>query len=332
MLFAVGNSTVWGGPGLAMIRAEDHEIVFLSATDTLDDPIWVMQSPSDPRIFYASGTVPGGTRGLTANYLWDGNDFLILSSQQTGGSDCCHLTVDADETHLYAVNYAEGSIAVFPLSGGRIGPRIQLFSYDGPLGPNQDRQEHAHLHQILFRPGTKEAFVCSLGSDEVLIFDRQADGTLSLRQALSVQPGAGPRHLIFDGPDRFYLAGELDNAVYTFALENGAWRCVQRLSALPEGYAGESYAAAVRMDEKHVCVSNRGHESIAVFDKQPDGILKQAGHVPVPGSFPRDFVLFQGGFLTALQKEGGVAWTDADGALVARADIPGAVCVCPVRE
>ena len=332
MLFAVGNYTAWGGPGLAMIRAEEGSLELLSATETLDDPIWVIQSAADPRIFYASGTVPGGTHGMVANYLWDGNDFMILSDQPSGGSDCCHLALNADESHLYAVNYAEGTIAVFPLHGGRIGPRIQLISYDGPLGPSKERQEHAHLHQLVFRPGTAEAFVCSLGSDQVLRYDRQADGTLILRDTVAVEPGSGPRHLLFDGPNRFYLVGELSSSVFVYTLQNSVWQCAQALSTLPEGFSGENTAAAIRMDGQRVYVSNRGHDSIARFDRLPDGTLRAAGHVALPGRMPRDFVCWEGGFLAALQKDGGVARTDAHGALLSSADVPGAVCLCPVKE
>ena len=84
------------------------------------------------------------------------------------------------------------------------------------------------------------------------------------------------------------------------------------------------------MTETHVYVSNRGHDSIACFDRRADGTLAGPRLLSVPGSFPRDFLLYEGGFLLAQQKSGGVAFLGRDGAAGPALDIPGAVCLCPL--
>ena len=51
--------------------------------------------------------------------------------------------------------------------------------------------------------------------------------------------------------------------------------------------------AAIRIssDDRFVYVSNRGHNSIAVFEVEEDGILKLIQTISTNGDFPRDFAL-----------------------------------------
>ena len=311
-----------------------EKLQFLCASNQVADPTWVMQSPGDPRILYAAGAVEGKKDGVVASFLWDREKLILLSVQETGGQACCHLCVDQDESHLYAANYLDGSVSVFPLAEGKIFPCCQFIRHDAPLGPHKIRQEFSHAHQFTFRPGTQEAFVCNLGTDQVVVYERMENGQLQNKYEIpAAQPGIGPRHLIFDGPDRFYLVGELEGWISTYTCKAGAWKCDQLLSTLPEGYDGPvNTAAAIRMDEGHVYVSNRGQDSIVIFDRLPDGTLQLNRHVAVPGCFPRDFQLWEKGFLVAQQKAGGVAYMNENGAAGDFLVIDGAVCVCPLTE
>ncbi len=334
MLFAVGTYTTLGGPGVALVEAQGEKLKFLCGSDRVIDPTWVMQSPGQPGILYAAAAADGKKTGQVASFRWDRQGLTLLSAQETGGRACCHLCVDADESHLYAANYLDGSVSVFPLQEGKIAPCCQFIRHEAPLGPNQARQECSHAHQFSFRPGTQEAFVCNLGTDQVVVYERKENGLLENRYVIPApQPGMGPRHLIFDGPDRFYLVGEMEGWVSVHSFRQGAWQCDQLLSTVPAGYQGpENTAAAIRMDAGHIYVSNRGQDSIAVFDRLADGRLALNRHVAVPGCFPRDFRLWENGFLLAQQKAGGVAYMTAQGVAGEQLPIVGAVCLCPLAE
>ena len=332
MLFAVGSYTSLGGPGVAVIRAEGTKLAFLCASREVTEPTWVMQAPKHPHILYAACGAEGTKEGIAASFFFSQDGLTLLSAQPTGGRACCHLAVDEEEKNLYAANYLDGSVSVFPLTEeGKIGPRSQFLRHIAPTGPNPVRQECSHAHQCVFRPGTQELFVCNLGTDQVLIYARQADGTLRPQSSIQAQPGTGPRHLAFDGPCRFYLAGELGGWLSVYQLQEGKWQCLQLLPTVPGGFQGENTAAAIRLDEKRAYVSNRGHDSIALFDRGADGLLTPVGHVAVPGCFPRDFRLWAGGFLLAQQKRGGVAWMDAQGQPGESLALEGAVCLCPLK-
>ena len=71
----------------------------------------------------------------------------------------------------------------------------------------------------------------------------------------------------------------------------GGARPVGGLAAGPEG--GASLAAAVRVTPsgRHVLVTNRGDDSIAVFRVAASGTLTPLGHAVVPGAAPRDLVI-----------------------------------------
>lgn len=330
MLYALGSYTRMGGPGVGIMEAKEGELKLLCASAAVTDPTWVMQSPHDPSILYTSCLKDG--KGAVASFKWTKDALTLLSYQPSLGASCCHVMVDENETHLYAASYGDGVVSVFPIENGVIGPVMQALPHDAPTGPNKVRQNCSHAHQCLFRPEHPELFVCNLGTDQVVVYDRKEDGTIALSNTIPVHPGAGPRHLLFDGPDRFYLVGEMDGWIMVYDLIENEWQCRQLLSTVPGGCDAENTAAALYRDESRLYVSNRGYDSIAVFQILPDGLLAFEKELMTPGKFPRDFQLHEGAILLAQQNEGGVAFMDMNGCAGASLDIPGAVRLCPLAQ
>ena len=89
-----------------------------------------------------------------------------------------------------------------------------------------------------------------------------------------------------DGKGGFYVCGELDSTVNV--VKGG--KVVQSLSTLPEPVKGNSTAECiVAPDGKFVYVSNRGHNSIAIFRVKEDRTLEAAGHITGDIKIPRNF-------------------------------------------
>lgn len=330
MFFALGCYTRMGGPGVGIMEEKDGAFRLVCTSDAVKDPTWVMQSPHDPHILYAGANLDG--KGGVASLLWEGETLSLLSLQPTGGGSCCHLTVDKEEKYLYAASYRDGTVSVLPLDQGKIGPVLQALPYSAPLGPVADRQDCSHAHQCVFRPGTKELFVCNLGTDQVVVYHKKADGTLEVKYAIPGKAGTGPRHLLFDGPDRFYLAGELIGWLSMYEFENGAWHCRCTLPTVPKGYETVNTAAAIYKDEGHIYVSNRGHDSIAKFSLSENGMPALEKLIHTPGACPRDFMLWENGFLLAQQEKGGVAFMDEKGVPGPSLPYTGVVRICPLKE
>src|SRR5262249_14163899 len=112
----------------------------------------------------------------------------------------------------------------------------------------------------------------------------------------SLHSGAAPRHIAFHPSGRFvYVNGEADMTItaFTYDGETGVMEELHHLSTLPEGTTGERLSTAqirVHPSGRHVYVSNRGHDTIAIFAiDQETGRITAVGHVPTQGNTPRNF-------------------------------------------
>ncbi len=211
----------------------------------------------------------------------------------TGGADPCHICLDEGERYLLTANYTSGSLAAFGLDGEGIPVREADFIQHSGSGRNPARQEGPHVHFSCVRG--ERAFVVDLGTDLVHIYglDRKTGRLEDTGKPLRLPAGAGPRHLAFHPgiPGLIYVACELDSSVALFREKEGEYVPEGMVSALPESFHGENTAAAIRIHGDRLLVSNRGHDSIAVFSMQEDGGLRLCQTVPTGGKVPRDFAV-----------------------------------------
>jgi 6-phosphogluconolactonase len=129
---------------------------------------------------------------------------------------------------------------------------------------------------------------------------------------LDCPPGSGPRHIAFT--DRhMYIACELSNQILRRALTED-FPFVDATSTLPRNYARTSFVAAIHLspDGHKLGVSNRGHDSVALFDIQPDGGLAEPIFVETVAT-PREFAFSPSGrwIIGGSQTEGFITATPA---------------------
>src|SRR5260370_6165642 len=111
--------------------------------------------------------------------------------------------------------------------------------------------------------------------------------------------GGGPRFKIFDASgQRVYVDNELDNtvAVYDNDAESGRVRELQiDETLLPD--APESTVAGIQISPSgdRLYVSNRGHDSISIFEIEADGRLTRLAIRPCGGQCPRDIAISPSG-------------------------------------
>ena len=106
--------------------------------------------------------------------------------------------------------------------------------------------------------------------------------------------GEGPRHLVFEPEGTCLLVTEMGNGLQRLAYEDGRFTRIAAVSTLPPGVKQPSKAAALRLspDGRYVLASNRGYDSIAVFER---GTLELVSCVPSGGKSPRDFAFLSDG-------------------------------------
>ncbi len=218
---------------------------------------------------------------LITSHVTDGAPQNPSPPVSTKGLVACHLTVkDGD---VYTVNYVSGSLT-------KMGGPTLTFDREGP---HPTRQTASHTHQVILSPDGKYVLVTDLGGDIITVLDR--DLTLPPVCEASVPSGNGCRHMAFS-PDgkTLYCVNELSATVSVFSWADGVltYLC-EASSEVPTDILPATTAAAIRIsaDGKRLYISNRGEDTLIVFDIDGGTRLTLAQKVSCGGAGPRDFIL-----------------------------------------
>jgi len=271
---------------------------------------YVALSP-DAKFLYATAEA---AEGAVAAYAVEGDKLRLLNTEASKGKGPTHLAVDATRKNLVVVNYGSGSTTALPIKAdGSFAPASSSIQHVG-TGPNAGRQAGPHAHGVYFHPKNGRAYVADLGTDDIFIYKFDAEkGLLTANKPKSgrVTAGEGPRHLAFHPSGKFaYVNTEMGLNVVAFSVErNGGLKQFQSLPTLPAGADVKGVSTAeifVRPDGKTLYVSNRGHDSIAVYAIAQDGKLTLLQHMLGTPAMPRGFGLSADGrwLVCAGQKSG----------------------------
>jgi 6-phosphogluconolactonase len=224
----------------------------------------------------------------------------LLNQVSSRGSGPCHVALDKTGKWLFVANYNGGSVAAFPVHGdGTLGEASAFVQHSGS-SVNPQRQHGPHAHVATVSPDNRFILVADLGSDQVFVYRLDpSKGSLAPNDPpfVKVAPGSGPRHLAFRPDGRFtYVVNEMMSTVTTFGYDagHGSLQELQTLSTLPEGFNGANSTAeiAVHPNAKFLYASNRGHDSIAIFQIDPaKGTLTASGQASTQGKTPRNFAI-----------------------------------------
>jgi 6-phosphogluconolactonase len=267
-----------------------------------DNPSFVAFDPAKRFLFCVNERkdYEGTHGGAVSSYAIDqttGN-LTFLSKQQTIGGDPCHLCTDPTGRFLFVANHEHGNVATFPIGAdGKLEPASDLRQHEGS-GPGPT-QQGPHAHFVTLDPTGERVMVNDKGIDKVMIYRLDAAG----RRLVAADPpfaslhsGAAPRHIAFHPSAKYaYVNGEADMTITAFAYDAATGRLTELhyLSTLPEGASRERVSTAqivVEPSGRYVYVSNRGHDSIAIFAiDQATGRLTSLGHQSTGGRTPRNF-------------------------------------------
>ncbi|WP_240509066.1 lactonase family protein [Streptomyces agglomeratus] len=332
------------GMGLASYRPRSGRLASAGVLVGVQNPSFLALSP-DRRTLYAVDERAEGA--VTAVRVGRGTPEVLGRPRATGGADPCHLSVHPGGRFLLTANYTGGSVSVHPVGpDGVLGEPTDVVRHKGS-GPDPERQEGPHAHMVVTDPAGRYVVAVDLGTDSLHTYRLDPrTGRLGEHARAAMKPGAGPRHLAFHPSGRYaYVVNELDSTLVVCAYDGpgGVLTPGTPQPTLPPGtrLSGRNYPAGVVVspDGRFVYVSNRGHDSIAVFAAECGGAaLRLVSATPSGGSYPRHIALDPSGGLlfAANQRSGTVAafrvhrrtgrLTAAGPALAA----PVPVCVLPV--
>ena len=221
--------------------------------------------------------------------------FTPINSVLEPGASPCYVGVDEKRQLVYTANYHKGQADVYRINADQSLSLVDRITHTGS-GPRPE-QGSAHVHYTDLTPDQR-LVVVDLGCDEVYVYDVSKAGKLSQVSVLKMEAGFGPRHIVFAPNGQYaYLVGELSSqlAVLKYDQTLGCFEVIQIVKTIPDTWQEHNGAAAIRIsqDGKFVYVSNRGHNSLAVFEITDNHCVKFVQHADVCGDFPRDFDLDQ---------------------------------------
>jgi 6-phosphogluconolactonase len=249
------------------------------------------------RFLYACGEAGEGTVNSFAIDRAAGK-LKMINSRPTKGSSPCHLVVDATERNLLVVNYGTGSTIVYRVNAdGALGEETAFVQHAGS-SVNERRQKGPHAHSVNLSKNNRYAVVADLGTDEFIVYAFDAaKGSLARHSAAKVKGGSGPRHFSFHPTYRYAFGlNEMGSSVTAFrwSEDKGQLDEIATTTTLPSGFMGENNCAEILVHPtgKFVYASNRGHNSIAVFEcNAASGAVTLVDHTPTQGEIPRNFRL-----------------------------------------
>ncbi|MEM7335953.1 MAG: lactonase family protein [Chloroflexota bacterium] len=270
------------------------EMTIKSMASGVDNPSYLAVHPNG-RFLYATSEVGAGA---VVAFKIDPNTHTLkeINRHSTGGSSPCHLFIDHTNRKLIASNYGSGNAAIFPiLPDGQLGAMENLLAHEG-RGPNPERQEGPHAHSAIISPDNRFIIIADLGIDRLVVYAFNSGSDFVEKHGDTVAaPGAGPRHMVFHPNGRFlYVANELNSTVSHYELDvtKGSLTHIETLSTLakpnPDSFVADIHLA---VDLKHLYISNRGDNSLAIFEVADNGRITFKDAPSCGGNWPRNFAL-----------------------------------------
>jgi 6-phosphogluconolactonase len=264
------------------------------------NPSFLALDPAGRHLYCVHG---GDTFSQVSAFAIDSSTgrLTFLGSQPSGGPNPVALSVDPTGRVLVVANYANGTAAALPiLSDGSLGPLGEVVSQTGEPGPHPTEQTKPHPHHIPIDPAGRFVLVPDKGLDRVFIYRLGIEAVRLVPAdppSVRARPGAAPRHAAFHPSASYaYVNNELDSTItaYAYDPERGTLQELQVISTLPPGFTDRNSTAEIGVapSGRFVYVSNRGHNSIAIFAVDDDtGRLRPIGWEPTRGKMPRYFTL-----------------------------------------
>lgn len=309
--FYLGTYTGPRSKGIYLVRLD-------AATGALDapalageetNPSFLALHPTRPFLYAVCEATGGAVSAFKTDPV--SRTLTRIGHRDSGGAGPCFVSIDPTGRCVMVANYSSAQVASFAVNDdGSLGEMVSNFKHQG-TGPIASRQDHAYAHCIMPDPSGRFALSCDLGADRIYVYTlnpQTAVLTPADPPSHGVSPGTGPRHIAFSPCGKFaYVVDELANTVTAMAWDSIDGRLttlqtIPSMANMPKEYSEENKAAEILVHPsgQFVYASNRGEDSIAIFEVQADHTLKMLGKASTQGKGPRSFGIDPSGrFLVA---------------------------------
>ena len=294
-------------PGIEVIRfdAETGSLEHVRSISGIENPSFLTLHPDGTALYAISevGELDGQPAGGIYAYTIDADthDLGLLNHRSVRSPGPAYTTIDTAGKNVLVANYGGGSVSVLPIQSDLSLGIVSAFVQHEGSSVNPQRQEAPHAHSVVLDGADRYALVADLGLDKVMVYRYDIEsGTISANPDqpwARTKSGAGPRHIAFHPSQQYvYVINELDSTIIAFRWDGsrGAMTEMQTISTVPTEWDGRNYPADIHVhpNGKFLYGSNRGHDSIAVYDiSEETGELSNYRVVSSGGQCPRGFAI-----------------------------------------
>lgn len=298
---------------------ESGQLTLLTLVDGCENPAFLRFHPHLNTLYACTESIKEPNEIVAFGVSPLTGQLRMSGRQSARGTSTCYITLDRACKHLLFANYWDSTIGVMPISAGGSLQEVCCLLHSPRHVVSAAREDHLsqrqaepHAHAIVLdRRAGRVAYVPDLGEDCIkqFVYDQER-GSLAAAGSVAAGPDGiphGPRYLEFHPSlSVAYLVNELSSTVSVFEFDAGAaadlvagkptptLHLVQNISTIPQAFpAALNTCGRITVDPsgRFVLVSNRGHNSIAVFHVDPGrgGVLGVVGYFHTRGRTPRHF-------------------------------------------
>jgi len=267
---------------------ESGKLISLETTNGIEKPTFLTLSKDGSMLY--SVTENSGVCGFTA-LSRDSGGHRIFGNVSFKGSSLCHVSLNESANLIAGTCYGSGDVYFYGLDEKRVPSKlIAHFNYS-------DNGFESHPHCIIPSKNEKYMYMVDLGRDRVVTYD-VSGGEVLESSFLKLQTGDGPRHIMHH-PELpiMYLITEYSNVMYVMTSDErtGELKVQQRVSTLRGDFTDVSYGSSLCYSRKHGLLygSNRGANTIVVFEVNSVGAIKYVTEIDCGGVWPRHIDLSQ---------------------------------------
>lgn len=247
------------------------------------NPAFILKHPKKKILYVCYESI---YEGHIATLEYNNDKLKVLNTISSLGKSSCYLCFDPEFKNIININYLDSTITIHPLKNNILMESIYISI---SLIPNKiyeikDRQTSSHHQSCVFH--NNDLYVPDLGTDKIDIFiyfkNRLIyDGFYQLKK------GSGPRYCIMI-ENKMYIVNELSSTILIIEINENIIYDIQEISTIPNRYEGKNTCGNILISKDgYLYVSNRGHNSIAIFQILKNGkllgidIIESKGETPI---------------------------------------------------
>ena len=273
----------------------------VSWSDTIEHPSYVITHKD--RMFAATEC---DDYSIIHSYVRDGDGYKHVDEVKYEGTCLCHLCFSEKNNMVFGACWGSGHLLY-----ATIDDEGKFISSGSVYQKNETGNDEliTRVHYVGVNKNEDTLLATNVGLD-IIYFYKIENNTVVECDRIYTEIGQHPRHTVYTKDEStLYVITELSNEILVYDMPSKTLK--QRISTLPEGFAGKSHCSAICLspDEKTVYGANRYSESLIFFGVDDNGVLYEKLRLPCDGEKPRHMQLSNDGkkLIVCYQVSGEVA-------------------------